>query len=125
MAFISILCLMLVGITGTVAYAGDLDWKTTSVTADSNNILCIRGYFTNNRADRVITQINWFNPMLTLTFANGYKDTINTQCDAQECYIEPGCTYDMTFYVENTAGRGWTHWTTRSKFNYHYETIKG
>ncbi|MBP2628245.1 MAG: hypothetical protein H6Q69_131 [Firmicutes bacterium] len=127
MMFMVVLCLLMVGMMGTVAYAGDLDWKTTSVrnANDNLNLLVIKGYFTNNRADRVITKINWFQPNVTLTYGDGYPVVLNEKLYDKECYIEPGCTYEMTFYLDNPDGANWVRWRTTPGFNWHYDTIKG
>lgn len=123
MVFASVLCLLLIGLMGTVAYAGNLDWKTTKVGVQSDNVIYVQGYFTNNRTDRVVTRINWFQPNVTLTYPNGYRAFIDENTGSQDCYIEPGCTYEMTFYVNNPDGRGFTYWHTNPKFNFHYENI--
>ena len=121
-----LVCLLLVGMSGTVASASDLDWKTTNVREEANGILCVTGYFTNNRVDRIITKINWFQPNVTLTLPSGETTIFLDEVDnsQRDCYIEPGCTYEMGFYI-NGAGQEWIQWKTRPKFNYRYSTIQG
>lgn len=121
--FVSIFCLLLAGLMGTIAHASNLDWTTTSVEAGPDNMIFIRGYFTNNRADRIITRVDWFNPRLTLTYPNGYVSVIEGQYNGEECYIESDCTYEMNFCA--VADSGWTRWSLKPTFHYRYKTIRG
>lgn len=103
MLFMLVLCLLLVGVMGTVAYANDLDWATTSV-RDEGDIIEFTGYFTNNRVDRVITKINWIQPNVILDYGGIDSVLFDEYSGWQDCYIEPGCTYEMTFYINNLMG---------------------
>ncbi len=126
MLFMAVLCLLLVGLMGAVAYANDLDWATTSV-RDEGDLIEFTGYFTNNRADRVITKINWMQPNVVLSYGGIDSILVDESSGWQDCYIEPGCTYEMTFYVSNPGGGGWSSWSGKRgpKYNYSYSTIKG
>ncbi|MBP2664478.1 MAG: hypothetical protein H6Q71_2426 [Firmicutes bacterium] len=121
---ITVLCLLLIGVLGSTAYAADLDWKTTSVNVD-DGLLYIGGYFTNNRADRVVNQINWFQPNITFTLIDGNVITL-TERDATPIavWIEPGCTYEAIFTI-SPPGDVWRNWKTKSTFNYNFEKIQG
>ena len=126
MLFMAVLCVLMVGLMGTAAYANDLDWETTGFGNESDGVVYITGYFTNNRADRVITKINWFQPNITLNYGiDGVM--LDGKTGSLDCRIEPGCTYEVTFYLENPGGGHWVNWSKKypAKYNYSYITIKG
>ena len=119
-----VLCLLLVGVMGSTAYANNLDWKTTSINVE-DGLLYIEGYFTNNRADKVVNRINWFQPNLTFTLIDGNVITL-TEKDTvpQEVWIEPGCTYNVVFTI-SPPGDVWKSWKAKEVYNYNSVKIQG
>ncbi|HWR39546.1 MAG TPA: hypothetical protein VN611_08585 [Patescibacteria group bacterium] len=125
MLLTAILCFVFVGMLGSVASAGKVDWKTTEVYEEIGSIY-IKGYFTNNMPDKVIDRINWFQPNLTITLSNGSTIFLDEIADyKQDCWIEPGDRSDIMWFRIAGTNMNWSRWNTRPQYNYHFITPEG
>lgn len=125
MIFTAMLCLVFLGILGSVASAGNLDWKTTEVYEEIGSIY-VKGYFTNNMPDKVVDKVNWFQPNLTVTLADGSTIFLDESADyKQNCWIEPGDSSDIMWFRITGTNMQWFRWHVKPKYNYHTIVPKG
>lgn len=115
----AILCLVFVEILGSVASAGNLDWQTTEVYEEIGSIY-VKGYFTNNMPNKVVDRINWFQPNLTVTLADGSTIFLDETADyRQDCWIESGDSSNIMWFRIAGTNMEWVRWHVKPKYNYH------